>query len=87
VLVEVGVGLVIDGDLWLRSLLMVLVGADERGLRVAYLTLLLASEDLRGHPRCHPIHFDKARLFMRAPRRANSLVLRLRGILGHLYVL
>jgi hypothetical protein len=30
VLVEVGVGLVIDGDLWLRSLLMVLVGADER---------------------------------------------------------
>jgi hypothetical protein len=32
VLVEVGVGLVIDGDLWLRSLLMVLVRTDERGL-------------------------------------------------------
>lgn len=34
VLVEVGEGLMIDGDLWLRSLLIVLVGADERGLRI-----------------------------------------------------
>lgn len=34
-LVEVGVGLMIDGDLWLRSLLVMLMRANERGLRVA----------------------------------------------------
>lgn len=77
------VGLMKDGDLRLRSLLMVLVVTNEGRLRVTCLHLLL---DFRGHPRCHTVHFDKAGLLMRASRRTYSLIIRLRAMLVDLDV-
>ena len=86
-LVEMSVGLIKDRDLRLRSLLMVLVATNEGRLRVACLYLLLASKDLRRHPRCHTVHFNKAGLFFRTSRRTYPLVIRLCAILVDLDVL